>query len=222
MNLSHSMEPPDGGAPERGSDAGRFGGESDVIFARRGKSPEPLEMKHRALETKFLRRGTLQAQSSDGTALMALPVFTPPALPTGVVAVNEGALDRLFALVQTIKDRAGFTEAIGADLDVLGTEDTMPDLATLQPVIDATAQVAAVKIGWDWGGNSAFLDMIELQVDRSDTKGFVFLANDTTPGYLDTTPFPTALTKWTYRAIYRIGDDRVGVWSNSVSVAVGG
>lgn len=98
---------------------------------------------------------------------------------------------------------------------VLGTEDTMPDLATLQPVIDATAQVAAVKIGWDWGGHRAFLDMIELQVDRSDTKGFVFLANDTTP-------FPATLTKWTYRAIYRVGDDQVGIWSAPVSVTVGG
>jgi hypothetical protein len=95
-------------------------------------------------------------------------------------------------------------------------------MATIQPVIDATAQVATVQIGWNWGGNSAFLDMIELQVDRSDSKGYVFLANDTTPGYTDTTPFPAALTKWTYRGIYRVGDAQVGVWSNPVSVTVGG
>ena len=172
--------------------------------------------------TKACTAAALQAQSSTGTALMALPVFTPPALPTGVEPVNEGALDRIFALVQTIKEAAGYVESIGADLGVLGIEDAGPELATLQPLIDATAQVGAVKIDWDWGGNSAFLDMIELEVDRSDTKGFVFLANDTTPGYLDTTPFPATLTKWTYRAIYRIGDDRVGVWSAPVSVTVGG
>jgi hypothetical protein len=39
---------------------------------------------------------------------------------------------------------------------------------------------------------SAFLDICELQVDRGDNKGFVALAFDTTPGYNDTQPFPTA------------------------------
>jgi hypothetical protein len=50
-------------------------------------------------------------------------------------------------------------------------------------------------------------------VDRSDSKGFVMLTFDTTPNYTDTTPFPATPTKWTYRAIYRVGDSRVGQWS---------
>jgi hypothetical protein len=32
----------------------------------------------------------------------------------------------------------------------------------------------------------------ELQVDRADSQGFVMLAIDTTPGYTDTQPFPSA------------------------------
>ena len=44
----------------------------------------------------------------------------------------------------------------------------------------------------------------------------------TTPGYNDTAPFPAAPAKWSYRAIYRVGDAQVGVWSNVVSVTVGG
>jgi hypothetical protein len=60
-----------------------------------------------------------------------------------------------------------------------------------------------------------------LQVDRGDGKGFIFLANDTTPGYIDTDPFPAAPTRWTYRAIYIIGDAQVGLWSKPVSVTVG-
>jgi hypothetical protein len=64
--------------------------------------------------------------------------------------------------------------------------------------------------------------MIELQVDRSDGKGFVLLAYDTTPGYIDSTPFPTTATKWTYRGIYRVGDAQVGQWSKETSVTVGG
>ncbi|MFN2475783.1 MAG: hypothetical protein ABR526_05500 [Chthoniobacterales bacterium] len=62
----------------------------------------------------------------------------------------------------------------------------------------------------------AFLDQRELQVDRADTKGFVLLAIDTTPGYTDTQTFPHAAAKWTYQAIYRVGQ-----WSNPVSIAVG-
>ena len=51
-------------------------------------------------------------------------------------------------------------------------------------------------------------------------KGFVLLTMDTTPGYTDTQPFPAARTVWTYRAIYQVNDARVGVWSQSVSLAV--
>ena len=171
--------------------------------------------------SKACTAAALQAQSGVG-GVMVLPVFTPPALPAGVVPVNAGALDRIFALVQVIKDSTGYAEPIGDDLGVLGIEDVAPDMATIQPDIDAAVQVSSVQIGWDWGGNSPFLDMIELEVDRGDGHGYVLLANDTTPGYTDTHPFPATLTKWTYRGIYRVGDGQVGVWSNPVSVTVGG
>jgi hypothetical protein len=48
------------------------------------------------------------------------------------------------------------------------------------------------------------------------------LAIDTTPGYIDTTAFPAAPAKWTYRAIYMLDDAMVGLWSKPVSVTVGG
>lgn len=35
---------------------------------------------------------------------------------------------------------------------------------------------------------SAYLDMLRLEVDHGDGKGFIFLANDTTPGYVDIAP----------------------------------
>ena len=85
----------------------------------------------------------------------------------------------------------------------------------LQPEITATINGTAVDIGWGWGGNSAWLDMIELQVDRGDGKGFILLA-------YDTASFPATPAKWTYRAIYRAGDKQVGLWTKPVSVTVGG
>ena len=161
-----------------------------------------------------------EAQTGDGIALMALPVFAAPALPTGVVAVNPGALTRIFALIQTIKDSGKCTDSIATDLGIVGTVQSGPDLTAVQPVIDAVISGNQVNVKWGWGGNVAYLDMCELQVDRGDGKGFVPLAFDTTPNYTDTQPFPGARAVWTYRAIYRVGDAQVGVWSQPVSVAV--
>ena len=66
------------------------------------------------------------------------------------------------------------------------------------------------------------MDGIEIQVDRGT--GFVFLAVDTVPDYTDTEPMPAAgqSALWKYKAIYRQGDDRVGQWSDVVSIPVAG
>jgi hypothetical protein len=160
------------------------------------------------------------AQTGDGTALMVLPVFTAPALPTGVVAVNTGALNRIFALVQTIKDSGKCSDTNATNLGIVGSAQTGPDLTTVQPIISANIMGNQVNVKWGWGGNSAFLDSCEIQVDRGDGKGFVLLTIDTTPGYTDTQAFPAASVKWTYKAIYRLADDQVGLWSQTASVTV--
>jgi hypothetical protein len=56
----------------------------------------------------------------------------------------------------------------------------------------------------------------------ASSRGEVLLAWGTTPGYVDSQPFPATPVKWTYQAIYRVGDSRVGQWSKPVSVTVGG
>jgi hypothetical protein len=71
------------------------------------------------------------------------------------------------------------------------------------------------------GGFSNCVEQIEIQVDCGDGKDFVALAFDTTPGYVDSQPLPAAPVKWTYQAIYRVDDSRVGQWSKPVSVTVG-
>jgi len=164
----------------------------------------------------------VESQTGDGSTAQVLPVFTAPALPAGVVAVNPGALTRIFALVQLIKDSGKCTETIGSNLGILGSEQAGPDLTTIQPTITATASGNQTNVKWGWGGNVAWLDSCEIQVDRGDGKGFVLLTIDTTPNYTDTQPFPATRAVWTYRAIYRVGDAQVGVWSQPVSVTVGG
>ena len=152
---------------------------------------------------------------------MVLPVFTAPALPAGVVAVNDGALIRIFDLIQRLKGSAAYTEAIGTDLGVIGSQQSPPDFATLQPTISATvAGPNKVDIDWGWGGYAAFLDACEIQVDRGS--GWTLLTIDTTPGYTDSTTHPATLTRWKYRAIYHADDAQVGLWSAEASVTVGG
>lgn len=88
----------------------------------------------------------------------------------------------------------------------------------MKPVITAQLDAGQVDIGWMKQG----MDGIEIQVDRGT--GFVFLAIDTIPGYTDTAPMPAAgqSALWKYKAIYRQGDDRVGQWSDVVSIPVAG
>jgi hypothetical protein len=144
-----------------------------------------------------------------------------PVFPTAVTAVAAGVEVRFRALVKQIKAHANYNTSIGEALGIEGTVQGGPDLLTLQAILTLALMGNAVLIGWGWQGFSAFLDMLEIQVDRADGKGWIFLTFDTTPNYTDTTPFPATPTKWKYRGIYRVGDAQVGVWSNTAEITVG-
>ena len=168
------------------------------------------------------------AQTGTG-GVQVLPVFSVPALPAGdppsipaTVPVALGALTRIFALVQVIKNSGKSTAEIDHDLQIVGSVAAGPDLSAIQPVLTAKVVGAHVAIGWGWQGNAAWLSSCEILVDRADGKGFNLLTIDTTPNYADTQPFPAAKAIWTYKAIYRQGDAQVGVWSQTVNVTVGG
>jgi hypothetical protein len=137
-----------------------------------------------------------------------------------VAAVNTGALTHVFALVQLIKDSGKCSDPNATNLGIVGSEQSGPDLTTVQPVIAVSIAGNQVFVKWGWGGNSAWLDSCEIQVDRGDGKGYGLLTIDTTPGYTDTQPFPAASAKWTYKAIYRLDDNQVGLWSQPVSITV--
>jgi len=162
-----------------------------------------------------------EAQTGTGSSAQVPPVFTAPALPSGVSAVNPGALTRLFDLIQTIKDSGLCTDAMASNLGIVGSVETPPDLSAVQPVLAAKVNGSVVDIKWGWGGNAKFLESCQIMVDRADTHGFVLLTIDTTPNYTDTQAFPGSKTIWTYKAIYRANDAEVGIWSAAVSVVVG-
>ena len=151
------------------------------------------------------------------TGTPQLPVF-PPTVPV----VAGGVEARFRALVKKIKAHPNYTISLGDGLGIESPNHVAPDLATIQPVISLKYSGDRVHVVWGWGGHGVYLDMIEIQVDRGDGKGFVLLAYDTTPGYIDPTPMPAAPVKWTYRAGYRVGDQRVGEWSAETAITVGG
>jgi hypothetical protein len=144
-----------------------------------------------------------------------------PTLPVMVAAVVPGIETRFRGLVKQIKASPNYNPAIGEALGIEGAQQIAPDLTTVQPQIGVAINGNRVEVDWGWQGNSAYLDQCELQVDRGDGKGFLLLAYDTTPGYVDTMPFPAAPVKWTYKAIYRLNDAQVGQWSNPVTLTVG-
>ena len=165
-------------------------------------------------------RNQLATGTSDAATPVAPPV--PAALTPPAGTPYFGMLSWLFEEIGRWKSAEGYNDTIGQSLAIIGSTQNGPDFNTIQPIITATASGGTVKIGWTWQGFSPFLDLLELLVDRSDGKGYVPLAFDTTPGYEDTAPYPATPTKWTYKAIYRVDDHQVGQWSAEVSVIVGG
>ena len=162
-----------------------------------------------------------RAESGTGSTAMALPTFTAPAL-SGVTAQLPGSLSRIFALVQSIKNDGKATPEIADDLRIIGSADSGPDFATVQPKLTAKVSSGGVEIVWSFQGFREWLSSCEFMVDRGDSKGFRHLVTDTTPNYTDTEPFPTAKAIWTYKAVFFVDDAPVGQWSQPVSVTVGG
>lgn len=193
------------------------------------------DITQQAADADYYRAALTQAQtmSSAGiqwTAWKAIVLSgtagSEPALPTKPAgfptAPPAGILTRFLAMAKSVKNNNNYNKPMGDILGLEGPEQTGPDMATIQPEITARIFGNAVQIPWGWGGYGTYLDICEIQVDRGDGKGFGMLTFDTTPGYIDSMPFPAAPTKWTYRAIYRVGDAQVGQWSSPVSVMVGG
>ena len=150
-----------------------------------------------------------------GTPLGALPVA--PTLPAAPTLVNEGVFIRIRKLTARIKAAPAYNQAIGEDLGLVGDEQVI-DIPNLKPVLKSRLDAGRPLILWTKGP----ADSIDIYVDRKDGSGFVYLANDSQPDYLDTFPVPAGMTSaiWGYKAVYRIGDEQVGQFSAPTQVTV--
>ena len=152
---------------------------------------------------------------SPNVPIGALPVA--PTLPVAPALVNEGIFSRTRKLVARIKAAPGYTNGIGEDLGIVGDEQVI-DIPNLKPVLKSRLDAGRPLIIWKKGPANS----IDIYVDRKDGSGFVYLANDSQPDYLDTFPVPAGMPSaiWSYKAVYRIGDEQVGQFSEPISVTV--
>ena len=144
------------------------------------------------------------------------PLQPPINLPA---APNYDMFGRITALVARIKGHYAYNEIDGANLGITGSVVTAArvDLHLLKPHLQLRlTHNGAPEILWQSQGMTG----ITIEVDRGEGSGWHFLAFDTIPNYTDTADRPAAGAVWRYRAIYRLGDDTVGQWSDEVSIAV--
>ena len=147
---------------------------------------------------------------------LAFPA-TPGVAPT---AVTPGVVTRFRLFVAFLNGLTGFAEDIAQALKITGAEQPGADLAAVKPVLPLEMRGGLVFIDWSWGGHSADLDGLEIQVDRG-TGTYTLLTIDTRPGYLDTEPMPATAGRWKYKGIFRKDDARVGLWSDVAETPVG-
>ena len=153
-------------------------------------------------------------QRDGGTGTTAYP---PAAnLPAPAQAVPLGIVPRLSGLIARIKTARNYSDAIGQDLNIVGTTQIV-DPTSWKPVIDISVTAGRPTLQWSKGT----ADSIEVWADRGDDKGFHFYAVTTDPNFTDTTAGPATAALWKYKAIYRLRDEQVGNWSDVISVAVG-
>lgn len=149
-------------------------------------------------------------QSNMGT----LPVFMPPTPPP---AVPAGIFNRVATLVLRIKRAPGYTAAIGQALNII------PPVVNFNPAAmtpELTGRLDAGRPQLRWKKGEA--DGVVIYVDRRDGNGFVQLVHTVKTAYIDAASLPANAfgATWDYKAIYFIGDDEVGNFSQVISINV--
>lgn len=107
--------------------------------------------------------------------------------------------------------------AMGTAIGTICPDSADPDPATLTPEISLRPSGGQIGVRRNKGGQEG----VGIQKDSGNGQ-WIFLALDTRPNYIDTTPMPATSAKWKYRAIYSNDAQRIGQWSNVAEITVGG
>ncbi len=160
---------------------------------------------------------TFKIEISNGKATgdknMPLPAaIVPP------VAVVEGIFNRVGELVAAIKLNPAYTDTIGNDLGIIGTEIN-PDFATAKPLPKLSIRNSLAYVKW----KKEHTDAADVYADYDDGGGFKFIARITVNHFADPHLPAAGITKiFKYKLRYVVDDHQVGFWSDDEEITVTG
>lgn len=129
---------------------------------------------------------------------------------------RETIVARVRAMARRIKAHPAYTPAIGAQLGIVGPEDTT-NLTTSKPDLSGDDQTGGnVELQF----NKSISDGVNIYSQRDGDAGFVFLARDTASPYVDNRPLLVAgkPEMRNYKAKYVSNDAEIGLFSNELVV----
>ena len=167
------------------------------------------ESKARTAYKKQMLDGT-----ADGGNALPLPLNTLPAPPA--VLVPPGVIGRIRAFIQRIKTQPNYTDAIGEQLQIVGTKSDDLNIETAKPSFKGASSVGKVRLDWIKGE----FDGVVIEGQRGAETVFSLLDKDFKPPFEDLRPNLVAGQPETrrYRMIYLLNDAVAGIYSDEVVV----
>jgi hypothetical protein len=153
----------------------------------------------------------------EGAANVVLPTFVTPALPAGVTAVPPGVLTRIFALIAKMKLSSNYTDAIGTDLGIIGSEATEKALPKFSADLVQGAGCQCVKLTFSkYGHMGVYIE------GKRGTGIWELLGIDTESPYMDERPLLVAGAPEVREYRMRFWDKGTpnGDWTDVVKVTV--
>ena len=131
--------------------------------------------------------------------------------------VPSGIFKRAGKIITKIKINTAYTNAIGQDLGIETHAESKSALMN-QPILKIIIKGGKPELSYVKRKYSG----IDIYVDRNDGKGYLFLATSVKSKWTDETKLDSTIkaAQWTYKAIYKKGDEQVGNFSNPMSVAI--
>ena len=140
-----------------------------------------------------------------------IPVLPSPPVP------KAGVVQRVATIAKTVKLHPNYTEAIGEDLGIIGSEQFI-DWSEIKPTLKLKVISKKVIINFD----KDLSDGVNIYGRRDNETDWIFLATDTEPPYYDTRPNLVAGKAETreYKAVYVLNDEEVSIESEIYSILV--
>ncbi|MFN2621757.1 MAG: hypothetical protein ABR611_02835 [Chthoniobacterales bacterium] len=134
---------------------------------------------------------------------------------------NNTDIGTLRSRIGAIKSNAGYTDAIGADLGVVGTPGAF-DPNTYQAELKSVELTMPGQVTVKFGKAGGKIDGVNVYSRRQGQADWKFLGRDTQSPYVDTTPLTQAGTPEVreYRVRGVINDEEIGDYSAAQQITV--